>query len=75
MKEPYVPHSDEMVTTKELAKFTRLTARFWESRRLSGDTPPFIRLSAKGVRYRWGDVQKWLEKRLRTSTSDQGDKS
>ena len=73
MQEHRIPHPEEMVTTKELQQLTKLTPRFWESRRLSGDTPPFIRLSAKAVRYRWGDVQQWLEKRIRTSTSDQRD--
>ena len=67
------PHPSQFVSAKELEKLTGMTQRFWESRRITGDTPPFVRLSAKAVRYRWGDVQQWLEKRIRTSTSDQGD--
>jgi predicted DNA-binding transcriptional regulator AlpA len=66
------PHPNQFLSAKDLERFTGMTQRFWESRRMTGDTPPFIRLSAKAVRYRWGDVQEWLEKRLRTSTSDQG---
>lgn len=66
------PHQDQLLTTKELEKFTTLTTRFWEHRRLSGDTPPFIRISDKCVRYLWGDVCKWLENKKRNSTSDQG---
>jgi len=65
------PHASQLLSSKDLEKFTGLTQRFWESRRLTGDTPPFVRLSPRAIRYRWGDVQEWLEKRLRTSTSDQ----
>ncbi len=66
------PHPDQLVSTKELEVLTGLTSRFWEARRLTGDTPPFIRISARAVRYRWGNVQQWLNARIRTSTSDQG---
>lgn len=66
------PHPNQFLSSKELEKFTGLTSRFWESRRITGDSPPFVRLSAKAVRYRWGDVAQWLEQRLRKSTSDQG---
>lgn len=67
------PHPDQLLSGADLVKLTHLTTRFWESRRLSGDGPPFIRISAKAVRYRWGDVQQWLEKRVRTSTKDEGE--
>ena len=63
---------DIFLSTEELSKRTGLTVRFWEARRLRGDSPPFIRLGCRAVRYRWNDVQKWLEERLCTSTSDQG---
>lgn len=53
-------HPDQYVGTEELAKLTGLTKRFWEARRMSGDSPPFIRISKSTVRYRWGDVQEWL---------------
>ncbi|MBY0463119.1 MAG: AlpA family transcriptional regulator [Alphaproteobacteria bacterium] len=65
------PHPSQFLSAKELEKFTGMTRRFWESRRITGDTPPFVRISPRAVRYRWSDVQEWLEKRLRTSTSDQ----
>lgn len=60
------------LTTDEVVKRTGLSKRFWESRRITGDSPPFIRISTRAVRYRWDDVSKWLEARLRTSTKDQG---
>lgn len=64
---------DTLLTTEEIAERTGFTRRFWEQRRLSGDTPPFIRISGRAVRYRWNDVEKWLGERIRTSTSDQGE--
>jgi predicted DNA-binding transcriptional regulator AlpA len=71
----HIPHLDELVSTEELEKLTSLSKRFWETRRISGDTPPFIRLSARAVRYRWGDVLQWLNTKKRLNTSDQGDRS
>lgn len=68
----YFPHPEQLLSGAELKRYTHLTRRFWEGRRFSGDGPKFIRFSAKCVRYRWGDVCKWLEDRERTSTSDQG---
>lgn len=59
---------NQLLSTSELTKLTHLSKRFWECRRISGDTPPFIRISSKSVRYRWGDVQKWLEKRIKSNT-------
>jgi predicted DNA-binding transcriptional regulator AlpA len=70
---PNFPHPHQLLSSKELEKFTGLTPRFWESRRITGDSPPFIRISAKAVRYRWSDVSKWLEQRLCTSTKDKID--
>lgn len=64
---------DTLLSTEELAQRTGFTQRFWEGRRLSGDTPPFLRLGCRAVRYRWSDVSKWLADRVRTSTSDHGD--
>ena len=66
----HMPHPEELLSTEELVKFTGLTKRFWESRRMSGDSPPFIRLSARAVRYRWGDVEQWLNTMKRNKTSD-----
>lgn len=69
----HMPHPDELVSTEELHKLTGFSKRFWESRRISGDTPPFLRISARAVRYRWGDVMQWLDTMKRNNTSDQGD--
>ena len=55
-----MPNKDGLLTTEDLHKLTGFSKRFWETRRISGDTPPFLRISARSVRYRWGDVEQWL---------------
>ena len=63
-------NQDTLLSTEELAQRTGFTTRFWEARRISGDTPPFIRLGRRAIRYRLEDVDKWLRERLFSSTSD-----
>ncbi len=66
------PHPDQLVSTVDLQKLTDLSQRFWEARRISGDTPPYIRISGRAIRYRWKDVVEWLDNRKRLNTSDKG---
>jgi predicted DNA-binding transcriptional regulator AlpA len=66
------PHPDQLVSSQDLSELTQLSQRFWEARRISGDTPPYIRISKRAVRYRWGDVVEWLNKRMRNNTADIG---
>ncbi len=69
------PHSEQFVSTEDLETYTHLTKRFWEARRISGDSPPYICISKRAVRYRWGDVVEWLNKRMRNNTADIGGRS
>ena len=57
------------VTTHQLAIRTGIAKSTWEKRRLTGDGPRFIK-AGRRVLYRWGDVEAWLLKQARTSTSD-----
>ena len=57
------PHSEQLVSDKDLYAYTGLTPRFWQERRRTGESPPYIKVSEKCVRYRWGDVHKWLEQK------------
>lgn len=63
------PHPDQLVSEKDLERYTILTRRFWQERRRTGEGPVFIKLSYRCVRYRWGDVLKWLDQRKCTNTS------
>jgi hypothetical protein len=56
----------------EAAKAIGLTPRFLTERRRTGDGPPYVRVSARCVRYRPTDIERWAEALLRTSTSDDG---
>jgi hypothetical protein len=40
--------------------------------RLSGCGPKFVKLSARAVGYRVEDLDAWVERRVRSSTSDDG---
>lgn len=61
-----------LLTEEEAARAIGFTARFLQARRLSGDGPPYIRISARAVRYRPEDIDAWAKSLRRTSTSDTG---
>lgn len=49
-----------------------LTARTMQGYRVSGNGPPYVRVSRRAVRYRRIDLKRWSDTRLRQSTSDSG---
>jgi predicted DNA-binding transcriptional regulator AlpA len=61
----------ELIDTEELARRTGTGRATWAKRRMLGapHTPPFVKLG-RSVRYRWCDVEAWLETRQRQSTSE-----
>ncbi len=63
---------DPLLTTEETADYVGATPRTLEAWRLRGGGPPFVKVSKRMVRYRLSDVTKWIEQRVRTSTSDRG---
>jgi predicted DNA-binding transcriptional regulator AlpA len=63
--------TDRLLSTGQAALYLGFTARMLEARRVRGDSPKFIRISRRAVRYRWSDLQDWLDKRVRQSTSDE----
>lgn len=58
-----------LIDTNELAEKTGIAASTWNKRRLTGDSPPHMKIGRR-VLYRWSDVEAWLEGKLRQSTSD-----
>ena len=62
-----------LLTTKEAAAYLQVSKAFLERDRWAGARIPFIRVGSRAVRYRIGDLDQYLESRLRHSTSDQGD--
>ncbi len=59
-----------LLTTEQAATFLGYTSRMLEARRVKGDSPKFVRISKRAVRYRLRDLQEWIEKRLKSSTSE-----
>ena len=75
-----VPVSDatfwnELIDESAAAAFIDLARGTVANYRQSGDGPPFIRISARCIRYRRLDLKAWADERLVTSTSDPGPKA
>jgi hypothetical protein len=63
---------DAHLTETQTAALLGVTKRKLQSDRITGDGPPFIRLSSRCVRYRLGDVLEHSASLRRHSTSDMG---
>ena len=63
---------DELLTTEEASRFLKLRPNTLEIWRLKGIGPKFYRISGRTVQYRLSDLMEFVEKSVRTSTSDQG---
>lgn len=59
-----------LITELEAARLLGFTPRFLQQRRYRGDGPPFVRISARAIRYRVADLEQWAAERVRDSTSD-----
>ena len=57
------------LTTRDLEKYTGISASTWNKRRLTGDGPEFIKVG-RTVLYPVNAVDAWLGARTRRSTSD-----
>jgi predicted DNA-binding transcriptional regulator AlpA len=62
---------DDLINTKQLAQRTNTSEITWAKRRMLGEphSPRWYALG-RSVRYRWSDVEAWLETRQRQSTSE-----
>ena len=72
LKKPDQAFWYELINEKPAAKFVDLKPRTLQGYRYRGRGPPFVRLSARCVKYRRIDLLRWAEAHLRTSTSDTG---
>jgi hypothetical protein len=62
---------DSMLLPVEAAHVLGLSHRTLESWRVRGGGPPFVRISARVVRYRRGSLLHWASEHQRQSTSAQ----
>lgn len=60
----------ELLTTAEAATYLCVSKAFLERDRWAGARIPFIRVGSRSVRYRRTDLETYVEKRMRRSTSD-----
>jgi predicted DNA-binding transcriptional regulator AlpA len=58
-----------LLTESEAARLLGFSPRFLQLRRSNGDGPKFVRVSARAIRYRLEDLERWAEQRIRTRTS------
>lgn len=63
---------DKLLNTKEAANFLNLSCAFLERDRWAGAKVPFIKISARAVRYRLADLESYIQSRVRLSTTDKG---
>ena len=63
---------DPCMRTPEAAKYVALAESTLTKMRLKtdGSGPPFVKLGSRAVAYRKADLDRWLEARVRRSTSD-----
>ena len=73
MEDDAVHEPERLLTPIQAADFLSLTPRWLEMKRYHGDGPPFVRVSARCIRYRLSDIEDWIACRIRTSTSDLGE--
>lgn len=61
----------DLIDTPELARRTGVSEITWARRRVQGgdNTPKYLKIG-RSVKYRWEDVESWLEKQTRNSTSE-----
>lgn len=65
--------SNQLMTTSETAKFLGVSKAFLERDRWAGARIPFIKIGSRAVRYTLADLQAYIEKQRRFSTSECGD--
>jgi excisionase family DNA binding protein len=62
----------KLLTTAEAADYLGVSPAFLERDRWAGARIPFIKVGTKAVRYRFSDLEAFLEQQVRRSTSDPG---
>ncbi|QSP93843.1 helix-turn-helix domain-containing protein [Marinobacter salinisoli] len=59
-----------LFTTKEAAQFLGVSKAFLERDRWAGARVPFIKVGSRAVRYRLSDLEEYVERQIRHSTSE-----
>jgi predicted DNA-binding transcriptional regulator AlpA len=59
-----------VLLTKDAAEYIGSSDSFLEKARVAGTGPPFVKIGSRKVGYLRRDLDRWLESRRRTSTSE-----
>ena len=62
----------KLITTQEAATYLGVSKAFLERDRWAGARIPFIKVGTRAVRYRISDLEAYLDRQVRRSTSDPG---
>ncbi|PAT11278.1 helix-turn-helix transcriptional regulator [Corynebacterium hadale] len=66
-------HADRLLSPEELGEYLGLTKQQLALMRVKGSGPRFLRASAANIRYRWSDVEAWLDENTHQSTDEYTD--
>jgi predicted DNA-binding transcriptional regulator AlpA len=67
------PSAFDLLTQMETAELIKYSPRSLEGLRRKGEGPPYVKLSARSIRYRRADVLAWIEAHLVNGPSSNGD--
>lgn len=57
-----------LATVGEFCEFAGITEGHAAQMRYKGDGPAFVKITGRQVRYRWSDIEKWVDSRTRSRT-------
>lgn len=61
---------DRLIDEREAAEFLGYSVRALQNWRVRGGGPPYVRVSARSIRYRRRDMIAWAQERLERHTSE-----
>ena len=64
--------ASELLNTAQAASYLCVSKAFLERDRWAGARIPFVRIGARAVRYRGSDLDSYIDRQCRRSTSDRG---
>lgn len=77
MKKPLVSHTEfepdylhSLIDEDVAAKFLGYSSRALQNWRTRGGGPPYIKVSARSIRYRRRELMAWSESRLKSHSSE-----
>jgi predicted DNA-binding transcriptional regulator AlpA len=65
-----VGDDDDLLTTKDMARWLRVSTQWLHRARAAGYGPPYERIGPHCIRYRRSKVRAWLDERSHQSTAE-----